>query len=55
MPQIAGHVSLRLYPSEAKLALTLAKYHKLAGRGRLLAKYMREDVERIKKTRETKS
>lgn len=48
MPEKAKLQAMRMYPSECELSEKLAKYHKVRGRGRLFAKYMLEDVEKIK-------
>lgn len=52
MPQqeLSQLCSLRMYPTEKALALKLAKYSAIRGRGRLFAKYMAKDVESIRKT-----
>ena len=40
---------MRMTKQEMLLATKLAKYYNLRGRGKLFAKYMLEDVEKIKK------
>lgn len=48
MPEQALHCTMRLTKSAKKLALELAKYHKVRGRGNLFTMYMRDDVDKIK-------
>lgn len=45
----AEQVTIRLYPTEEKLAYKLKAYHGLASIGRLFGKLMRENVQVIKR------
>lgn len=45
----AEQVTIRLYPTEEKLAYKLKAYHGLASIGRLFGKLMRDNVQVIKK------
>lgn len=48
MEEKAELITIRLYPTEKKLADKLCKFHHLRGRGRLFGFLMRKEVEEIK-------
>jgi len=49
--EIAINQTMRMRPSYCELAVKLAKYHNVRGRGKLFELYLKQDMEAIKAER----